>query len=360
MKINFIYKTNNIFSLIEKIDKASYVSIDTESNGLYCYEENICLLQIEFGGEVYIIDPFTVDIKLLVKIFENPNIEKIFHSANSDILLLKKSFSCNFINIFDIMIASKYIFKKGFSLKDLVERYFGIQMTKKYQKINWAKRPLSNDAIRYAAYDVFYLKKIRDIFYCELINKGVYNQFRKYCEKLNSISLKKKEFIPQKYVSLGLKYGFNEDQILLLIEIAKKREEIARQKNLPLFRILKNSDMISIIINKNNNLLIPDWVNDVFQNFFKNKTNKTLYSISQIYDQSYNLRLKVLKKWRSIISEDEKIAPELILSKNEIKRIALFNLITNDILKECGIDEERIEKYGIELIEYYNKETKSI
>ena len=81
--------------------RASIVGVDTESNSLYAYYHEVCLIQISLPGADYVVDPLTVDVKPLGTLFADPACEKIFHAAENDILGLKRDHQFTFANLFD-------------------------------------------------------------------------------------------------------------------------------------------------------------------------------------------------------------------------------------------------------------------
>ena len=48
-------------------------------------------------------------------------------------------------------------------LSPLLERHLGIKLSKKYQRADWARRPLPDDMIEYAASDTRHLSSLVDI-----------------------------------------------------------------------------------------------------------------------------------------------------------------------------------------------------
>jgi len=245
MNYQLIESNKDLKEIIKGFD-SNYISIDTESNGLYAYYERLCLLQVEFDGKIFIIDPFKVDVKIFGDIFEDIKVEKIFHSAYSDISILKKVEDFKFKNIFDIMIATRYIFKKPVSLSNLVKKYFNVELNKKYQKLNWGKRPLDENFLRYAAMDVLYLKGLRDILY-KVLKEGNYNENFKYlCEKLSDVPPKVTRFNEEKYILMAKRYMLEGFEYYIFIELVKEREEIAKKMDIPPFKVITNELLIEI------------------------------------------------------------------------------------------------------------------
>ena len=76
---------------LEKLQAESRLAIDLEANSMYAYREEICLIQITIPGKDYIIDPLGVpDPSGLGAIIQDPTVEKVFHAAEYDLMLLKR------------------------------------------------------------------------------------------------------------------------------------------------------------------------------------------------------------------------------------------------------------------------------
>ena len=92
--------------MVPELRRCTHLAVDTKSNGLYAYQEQVCLLQFSTSDTDYLVDPLALfDLSGLEPIFEDPGIEKIFHAAEYDILCLKRDFGFHFANLFDTMLA---------------------------------------------------------------------------------------------------------------------------------------------------------------------------------------------------------------------------------------------------------------
>ena len=68
--------------MIATLEKEASVAVDTESNSLYAYQEQVCLIQFSTPTEDFLLDPLALpDLDGLTSLFANPKIEKIFHAA---------------------------------------------------------------------------------------------------------------------------------------------------------------------------------------------------------------------------------------------------------------------------------------
>lgn len=147
----------------------SRVAVDTESNSLHAFRERVCLLQFSSSKADYLVDPLVLnDLSILAPLFSNPDIEKIFHAAEYDLICLRRDFGFAFSNLFDTMHAARVLGYPAVGLDKLLGEKFGIKMDKRHQKANWAARPLTQDQIYYARLDTHYLFGLRDILEMEL------------------------------------------------------------------------------------------------------------------------------------------------------------------------------------------------
>ena len=72
---------SELHALIKDLTKKTSVAVDTESNSLHAYHEQVCLIQFSTAETDYLVDPLALDdISPLAEIFANANIEKIFHA----------------------------------------------------------------------------------------------------------------------------------------------------------------------------------------------------------------------------------------------------------------------------------------
>lgn len=143
------------------------IAVDTEATGLSMLRDRLCVVQLTDGkGIIYVVKvnpPYNCpNLKALLA---NPKIEKIFHFARFDIAMIKKCLGVDVNPIFCTKIASKLsrTSTDKHSLKALVKEMFDVDLNKDEQTSDWAVPHLSEKQIKYAAGDVEYLHRIKDI-----------------------------------------------------------------------------------------------------------------------------------------------------------------------------------------------------
>ena len=96
------------------------VAVDTESNSLYAYRERVCLIQFSSPEKDYLVDPLEIDVSTLAPLFASTEIEKIFHAAEYDLLMLDRDFGFRVSNLFDTMVAARILGWKAVGLGSIL------------------------------------------------------------------------------------------------------------------------------------------------------------------------------------------------------------------------------------------------
>lgn len=151
------------------------VALDTEADSLHCYFEKLCLIQSGWGQEpqsgwaedLELIDPLAgLPLGDFFETLKGKTI--LFHDADYDLRLLRRSGEFPDDDIFDTMIAARLTGEPQLGLAALVEKYFGITLSKASRKANWAQRPLSDQMVEYALNDVRFMPQLADILQARL------------------------------------------------------------------------------------------------------------------------------------------------------------------------------------------------
>lgn len=146
----------------EHLETQTLLAIDTEANSMHAYEEQTCIAQLTAGGRNAIIDVLAVkDLRPLRDVVARPDVEVVFHGGDYDITCLTRDFGFTFGRVFDTMIAATFLAEPRVGLGALVERAFGIELEKKFQRSDWGRRPLSEEQIDYLRHDTIFLHDLR-------------------------------------------------------------------------------------------------------------------------------------------------------------------------------------------------------
>ncbi|MBI5630256.1 MAG: HRDC domain-containing protein [Elusimicrobia bacterium] len=223
------------------------LALDIESNGFYAYREKVCLLQMSTPSSDYIVDPVAIkDLSRLAPLMADPAIEKIFHAGEYDVLCLKRDYGFTFANVFDTMIAVRLLGIKEIGLAATIEKYFGIKLSKKLQRSDWGRRPLTPEQLRYAQMDTHYLIALTRLLKADLDQKGRGADAAEAFAELAALEPEEKAFDPEGYWRLSAGHKLAGDQMGAFKALYLLREEKAQSRNRAPFRILPESLMLHL------------------------------------------------------------------------------------------------------------------
>jgi len=364
--IKWIDNDAQFSDMLDNILKQSIIGVDTESDSLYVYHEKVCLIQLSTSNIDYLVDPLKIkNLHPLNDVFFNDKIEKIFHAAEYDIMTLKRDFNFQFSNIFDTMIASRTLGKNKFGLSNLLKEYFDLDINKKYQRANWGRRPLSEDMINYASVDSHYLIALRNILQRELKSKNLIDlaeeDFNRICN-VESFHAHKNNDACWKMVK-GNRLSII--QMTVLIELCNFRENLAKSKNIPAFKVIGPDILIEIAkycpksiqnlseIKGVSTKLINKYGYDLIkcvQNGLVNQPVSRQHKIKP--SEAYMLRYESLKNWRKNKANSLGVESDVILPKDLIDFISTKNPNSTDELKTIMYEVPyRFNRFGIEILE---------
>jgi len=358
---SFVDSEEKISSVVKELKNSREIAVDIEGNSLYGYGAKICLVQISTRNQNFIIDPMRIKISFLKDIFSNPKIEKILHGSAYDIQMLYHCAQIQICNLFDTQIAAQFLGEKKTGLAGLVEKYFNVVLQKKYQKSNWAIRPLSDEMLEYAVSDTRYLLPLADRLKEKLNSIDRIEWVKEECEylALNGIKTQKKT---KSIRGMGKISG---EKFAIAQAIIEMREDIAREKDLPPFRIIDRESILKIassdviteeklryltagypIIQKHLGEMI-ERIKSVQSNGYEKIYHKEK---KKKHDGSFPLKTEKLYRWREKKAEELKLAPHLILSHKQIVALAETKIKTpDDIFKFDHLKKWQKKSFGKEL-----------
>lgn len=234
-------------TLAQDLAGEQLVAVDTESNSLYAYREQVCLMQFSTLHADYLVDPLVLlDLSPLGPLFANPGIEKIFHASEYDLICLKRDFGFSFANLFDTMLAARILSRKAVGLGNLLESEFGIHLDKRFQRANWGQRPLPGYLLAYARLDTYYLVALRHRLKAELEEKGLWPLAAEDFQRLCHINQRSFEPEIEPDFSVNGAKDLTPQQNAVLLELLKYRDRIARLQDRPLFKVMSTKTLVAM------------------------------------------------------------------------------------------------------------------
>jgi ribonuclease D len=225
----------------------SALAVDTESNSLYAYTEQVCLIQISVPGTDYLVDPLALgDLSGLGPILADPAVLKVLHGAEYDLVVLRRDFGFTLDHLFDTMWASRILGWPAHGLAALLKTHFGVSLNKRYQRANWGLRPLPPEQLDYARLDTHYLLALYDIQASELERTGRWPQARYRFKKLSQARYEQKGFDPEGFWRLPAVRDLDDVGRGVLRELYLYREDRAQSENRPPFKVISNKVLVAL------------------------------------------------------------------------------------------------------------------
>ena len=231
----------------ERLQEEDSLAIDLEANSMYAYRERVCLIQISIPGQDYIVDPEAdLDLSGLGEIIADPAVEKIFHAAEYDLLLLKREYGWQLNNLFDTMWSARILGYERYGLANLLEQLYQVKLNKRHQKSNWCKRPLSASQLDYAQHDTHFLFRLRDHFEAELQARDCLVEAQEIFAEQTQVPPGDNSFDPDSFWSINGARKLTRRQQAVLKALNIYCDDEAKRRDLPLFKVLGNKTLTQL------------------------------------------------------------------------------------------------------------------
>ncbi|MGD8626871.1 MAG: HRDC domain-containing protein [Anaerolineae bacterium] len=346
------------------------LAVDTESNSLYVYKEQVCLIQISVPGADYLVDPMALeDISDLGTLLADPQVLKVLHGAEYDVSVLHRDFGFALENLFDTMWASRILGWPAHGLAALLKAHFGVKLNKKYQRANWGVRPLPPAQLDYARLDTHYLLPLYEIQRRELDAQDRWPQARHRFSRLVKTRWEAKGFDPEGFWRLSGARDLDGPGLGVLRELYLYREERARAENRPTFRVISNKALVSLAERRPHKWQGLEKIKGVSRRMAKRYGRGMLAAIRRGEEQplawqdrprNHNgnrsrpngrpsaadqARFQALRAWRNETAETRGVEPDIILTNQILWAVAQRNprnqrdLARGEILARWQVDE---------------------
>ena len=309
------------------------IAVDTEADSLHCYFEKLCLIQISVPGSDHLIDPLAgFDLGPLWSAWSGKVL--LFHGADYDLRLLRRTGCAMPTKIFDTMLAARLCGIEGFSYAALVERYCGIKIAKASQKANWAARPLSPQMLDYAVNDTRHLYKIAGIVEAELQRLGRVAWFEQSCERAIRSAEMDKEIDPDQLWRVPGSGHLRGRAAAIFRELWHWRNEEAQRVDKPTFHILHSEMLVEAAMkfDAGDHIEFRHLRGTRAQKFYdaakrgmqldESQWPKVIRTPRQRPSQAQFARFLELKKHRDHIAEQVQLDPSLIAAKATLEGLA--------------------------------------
>ena len=233
-------------SVLQALSRDRRIVLDTESDGFHRYPEQLCLIQLAIQDRLYIVDPLAIgDMGPLGQVLGDEGIEKVLHAADYDIRCLDREWGFRIRNLYDTSIAARFTGMNKLGLATVVQELLGSTppKEKRLQRADWSLRPLSAEALEYAAGDVRYLLALRELLGERLESLGRTEWVAEECARLAEVRHTAPD-METAFLSMKGSGVLDGKGLAVLKALCAFREAEARSRGVPPFRVLADKTLL--------------------------------------------------------------------------------------------------------------------
>jgi len=337
IRYEFIDRADALREALACLKGRRCLALDLEmENQRHHYGLHVALIQISTSEHRnFIFDPLAgLDLAPLNTIFSNPQIELIVHDADFDRRTCRQVYGLNLINVFDTKIAAQLCGFRKFGLASLLQDLLNIQTDKKFQKIDWLKRPLPKEALDYAARDTASLHTLKDILTRKLVELGridwAREEFRR-AELIEPVA----DLAPSHH-RIKQSALLTPRQLAILGSLTRLRDEVARSVNRPVHFIIRNDLLLRMAVQPPATIQELRQVKSLHPALYReHMAQRLLKAVRQGQSApeevhphlikrprskpGYEQRLKAMQAWRALTAAPYGLEPYLMLSNDVLQ-----------------------------------------
>ncbi len=326
LPVEIITQASQLDAAVKAMLVCREIALDTESNSFFRYPEQLCLIQIATRDKVYIIDTIVLqEIAPLETVLADAAIGKVVHGSDYDIRSLDRHYGFRIRGLFDTGVAARFAGATRFGLAALTEDllHVTIPKSKQLQRADWGRRPLSAEALDYAASDVRYLFTLQEILTGRLQSLGRAEWAAEEFFRLEEI-----KYIPPDpetaYLSVKGAGDLDGRGLAILRSLCLFREGEARRQHRPHFYIVPDASLISIAMNPGQAEV--QRIGNGFQQALREGLAAPLVSRPSVEYERMTpeqfQRLGRLKAWRMSLGDSLSLDPSLLWPMASLERLA--------------------------------------
>ena len=231
-------------ALLGRLEGQPRIGLDTEFHRERTYWPEVALVQLSWDDGVALVDALAVDLTPMAPLLRSET-TLVLHAAIQDLEVLRQSTGQVPAHLFDTQIAAAFIGMSSPSLAALCRRFVGVDLAKGDRLTDWKRRPLSADAMAYAASDVRHLFSLHDQLTADLETRGRLDWALDEC---NLLLLRSIVDAPPEHAWWRVKEArkLRGRAAAIAQEVAAWREERARRVDRPLRFVLPDLAIVAV------------------------------------------------------------------------------------------------------------------
>ena len=364
--------------LIAAIDAAPWTVLDTEGNSMHVYRERTCLLQVNAGGELFVVDtvaliaetgwePLTATAPChaldgLHATLARTNRPLWIHGGEYDCASLRRDFGIHLGGVWDTQQAASLLGWEKTGYGALVEKICAVTLAKAYTHYDWGIRPLDPGALEYAIDDVVHLPQVAEhltaaIAEADLVEEHAIASLAVTASGWNG------GFDPADWWRMKGARDLGRDRLPLLHTLYAWRDGVAKAANQPPGRIVNGEALIALarVAPTNFQLLkrsgMRSWLlsahgeelMELIKTTLANPPELPPYPNHREVDDAEVRRERRLKDWRMSESTNRKATLQVVLPAKSLEHLKRYG--ASDLTQVPQLGPKRMARYGDKLRE---------
>ncbi|MEM9659846.1 MAG: HRDC domain-containing protein, partial [Planctomycetota bacterium] len=245
MTPNKIGRQEDLAELLEDLQDAGQIGVDTEFVSEDTFHPELCLIQIATRDKMAVVDPQLVDVRPFWRLLADHDETVIFHAGREELNFMLRAVGAAPQRLFDVQIGAGFCGNEyPAAYNSVVSRLLGHKPLKGEQRTDWRRRPLSDSQIRYALEDVRYLLPLYDRLSSLLQERGRLSWFHEEMSAWRASVLSAQDRKDWRRVSgIG---KINAQGLAVVRELWQWRQQQAERLNQPVKRILRDDLIVEL------------------------------------------------------------------------------------------------------------------
>jgi ribonuclease D len=334
-----ITTTDALAEACRRFASKPFVTVDTEFMRETTYYPKVCLIQLADADEGVTVDPLApgMDLEPFLELMAAPQVTKVFHSARQDIEIVWNMGRLVPTPLFDTQVAAMVCgYGDSVSYEQLVNDLAKARVDKSSRFTDWSRRPLSDAQLAYALSDVVHLVKVYEALVAELEATCRTSWLAEEMRVLTSPETYRAD--PElAWQRLGGRVR-KPRELAVLMEVAAWREREAQNRDVPRSRILKDEAVVDVAISAPRSVEALGRLRSIPNGFERSRTGAeiiaaverglardphTLPALDRPRGRGNNGAIvEMLKVLLKAVSEQERVAPKIIATVDDLEAIA--------------------------------------
>jgi len=347
--------------------EAPWVALDSESNSMFVYRERVCLIQLNVGGALWLVDPVALaptpealaeSLAPLAEPLADPKLRVWVHGGEYDVACFKRDYNLSFANLFDTQQAASFLGWQRTGYAAVVEAICGVKLAKDHAQYDWGQRPIGAEALRYALDDVIHLPELGAEL-SELIRAADLDEELEIANRsVERATAHDNSFDPARMWKLKGVSELRSERLPVLVALYAWRDQKGRALDYPPGRLIANQPLVHIAKRAPQTAEALDRFR--LRGAFMRDSSEELLAIIKAalanpppiperverkrLIQAELLRDKALRTWRREQAERRELPPHVVLPPRALEWIVEHGAAQLERCPELG--PKRIARYG--------------